>query len=169
MIIGYLLTALFAFFEAFVDYDSVISHRYINHTWEWTQRAVVSATMIALLCAIKVVQCDLDLLLLAIAVPPIFSTVHRYLLNSFRGKKWYYISPSNKYDLFWICLGKYSLTGKLDNPFSHTTQILHRIDHKAYLNNTGSQYYAAIKQGAKYAYSLELFVILSALLLSTFV
>lgn len=169
MIIGYLFIALFALYEAYIDYKTIISHRYINHTWEWIQRALLSVTMIAVLCAIKVIQCDLDLLLLTIAVPPTFSTVHRYLLNSFRGNKWYYISPSNKYDLFWICLGKYNLTGKLDNPFSYTTQILYRLDHKAYSKDYTSQYYAAIKQGAKYAYSLELFVILSALLLSTFV
>lgn len=168
IIVGYFFTSLLAMYEAHMDYCTIIRHQYINHTWEWIQRAVMTVIMISLLILTKVLSSWSSVVLLSIAAPPIFSIVHRVCLNNLRNQKYYYISPSNVYDLFWICVAALIKHKQWDNPFDTTTKAVYKIKQIAGVGNTQSEYYKLMKFGAHLAYIVELVVVIAALAINTF-
>lgn len=163
ILVGYFFTSLLAVFEAYIDYLTIIRHKYINHTWEWIQRAIMTAIIIALLIFTKVLSSWSSIVLLIIAAPPIFSIVHRVCLNNLRKQKFYYISPSNLYDLFWICVAALIKTGQWDNPLDTTTKAVYKLKQIASANNPQTEYHKLIKLGAHLAYAIELIVVIAAL------
>ncbi len=162
MLIGYFSICLLAIYEAYIDYRTIISHKYVNHVWEWCHRAVMSAIIVFILANLGVFSSWFTVISLAIATPPIFSVVHRLTLNRLRKLDYFYISPSNIYDTCWILLAIAIKTFKISNPFDKTVRVLLRLDHKAFHNKPLSMYYSYMRFGAHLAYTVELSVVFLA-------
>ena len=167
MTIPYISIALLAVLEAYIDYRAIIQHKYINHTMEWIQRAVMASIVLTLLYLSNAFSQDIvTLVCIAISTPPMFSIVHRLVLNRLRGRTYFYISPSNLYDLVWICIAHFINTKQLENPFDKTTMVVTRLIHKTDHTDLTSHYYKDMKLGGHLAYTVELIVVLTCFIVS---
>lgn len=169
MTISYISIALLATLEAYIDYRAIIRHKYINHTMEWIQRAVMAAIVLTILYLSKAFSQDITTLAcILISTPPVFSIVHRLVLNKLRGRTYFYISPSNLYDLVWICIAHFINTKfkQLENPFDKTTMVVSRLIHNTDHTDLTSDYYKDMKLGGHLAYTVELIAVLTCFIVS---
>jgi len=169
MTIPYISITLLALLEAYIDYHAIIRHKYIDHTMEWIQRAIMASLIIVLLCSLDLVNLTLPMsVCIVISTPPVFSIVHRLVLNKLRDRTYFYISPSNLYDLIWISLARWINTKfkQLDNPFDKTTMVVNRLIHKTDHTDLTSDYYKDMKLGGHLAYAFELIVILTCFIIA---
>ncbi len=169
MTIPYISIALLAVLEAYIDYRAIIQHKHINHTMEWIQRAVMASLVVVLLCSLNLVNLTLTTAIhLVISAPPMFSITHRLVLNKLRDRTYFYISPSNLYDLMWISLARWINTKfkQLDNPFDKTTMVVNRLIHKTDHTDLTSDYYKDMKLGGHLAYTVELIVVLACFIIA---
>lgn len=102
------MTTLFAVLlglqQATVDYEKIASGAIIPHGWKfWLTRASIYSGVASVICLIFK-----EPILPSLATgAAYFALVHRYTLNSLRGKAYDYLSLSNGYDRFFLGLTKY--------------------------------------------------------------
>jgi hypothetical protein len=89
-----ILTAAFAVWQASEDDLQITMGQPVRHVRQWLLRASV----VTLMCVV------IGLPWLAIGLAGLFSAVFRYSLNRLRGLSPWYVSPSNWYDWFWLCV-----------------------------------------------------------------
>ena len=91
----------FAIYESKGDYDTIRSGEGVDHPAVFSWRVFVAVVAAVVTCWIAGLGTAHGFLLLLVAVGA-FGITFRHNLNHMRGLDWWYVSPSNEYDKFWI-------------------------------------------------------------------
>lgn len=94
---------IYAYAEAKMDADSIKAGASIDHVDGFVRRVIVVFIMVVMVLTLTLGGlCDM-VLLMGMAYG-LWTPAFRLILNLRRGKDWYYISRSNRYDTMWLNL-----------------------------------------------------------------
>ncbi len=86
-----------AFSEAQDDYEQIKGGDEINHGKQWVGRAGLVFSFAWVIVRFSYLSWW-HMIPMLVGAAALFASVHRLLLNKWRGMRWYYISPSSWYD-----------------------------------------------------------------------
>lgn len=109
MILTAYITALllYAWAEAKGDAGTIAAHGQVDHVEGWVRRAIVSF-ILALIANMMNGDGLWNFILFLVMAYGAWTPAFRFLLNRIRGKAWYYISPTSRYDRMFIGLCGYN-------------------------------------------------------------